>query len=134
VKYLLDTNACIGWLRNNEPKLVARMHIEDPANLVSCSIVVGELLYGAERSGPAYQAANLLRVRELRSRLHSLSFDDQAAEQYGRVRAILAGTGQLVGPNDLMIAAIALSHGLTLVTHNTSEFSRIPGLVIEDWQ
>jgi tRNA(fMet)-specific endonuclease VapC len=64
----------------------------------------------------------------------SESNDDRAAEQYGPIRADLASRGLLIGPNDLMIAAIALANGCTLVTHNTAEFSRVPGLTLEDWQ
>ncbi len=61
-------------------------------------------------------------------------FDDSAADVYGRIRAQLETFGTPIGPNDLMIAATALSGGLILVTHNTSEFSRVPGLLFEDWQ
>jgi tRNA(fMet)-specific endonuclease VapC len=64
----------------------------------------------------------------------SVPFDDRAAEVYGPIRVDLAARGQLIGPHDLMIAAIALTNGLTLVTHNTVEFSRVPGLMIDDWQ
>jgi tRNA(fMet)-specific endonuclease VapC len=66
--------------------------------------------------------------------LASLSFDDLAAEVYGRVRAYLAQQGQLIGPNDLLIAATALAYGATLVTHNTREFGRVPRRQIEDWE
>ena len=64
----------------------------------------------------------------------SLPFDDPAAAVYGRVRHELETGGHVIGPNDLMIAAIALVHNLTLVTHNTGEFTRITGLQIADWQ
>ena len=64
----------------------------------------------------------------------SLPFDDRAAEEYGKVRSHLAVLGTPIGPNDLMIAAIALANHMTLVTHNTAEFSRVPGLTLEDWQ
>ena len=64
----------------------------------------------------------------------SLPFDDQAASIYGQIRADLAGKGLSIGPNDLMIAAIALAKGVTLVTHNTREFNRVAGLSIEDWE
>ena len=60
--------------------------------------------------------------------------DDRAAEEYGKVRALLAALGTPIGPNDLLIAAIALANQMTLVTHNTAEFSRVPGLALEDWQ
>ena len=96
--------------------------------------MLGELWYGAFRSGPANKAANDALIAQLRARHVSLPFEDAAAEQYAALRANLATAGQLIGPNDLLIAAIALANGLTLVTHNTAEFGRVPGLVIEDWQ
>jgi tRNA(fMet)-specific endonuclease VapC len=132
--YLLDSNACIGWLRQNQPKLVARIKQEQPTDIVICSVVVGELIYGAERAATAHRANNRMRVEQLRRQFVSLPFDDSSAEEYGRVRAHLAFLGTPIGPNDLMIAAIALANGLTLVTNNTSEFGRVPALAIEDWQ
>jgi tRNA(fMet)-specific endonuclease VapC len=134
VSYLLDSNAWIGWLRNSQPKLVARIAQEDPADLRLCSVVLGELLYGAERASPAYRASNLQAVTLIRARFVSLPFDDSAAEEYGKLRAHLAAAGQPIGPTDMMIAAIALANGLTVVTHNTAEFGRVPGLAVEDWQ
>jgi len=132
--YLLDSNACIGWLRNSQAKLVARIKQERPTDIVICAVVVGELIYGAERAAPAHQDNNRLRVQQLRQQFVSISFDDSAAEEYGKARAHLANLGTPIGPNDLMIAAIALANRLTLVTHNTVEFSRVPGLSVEDWQ
>jgi tRNA(fMet)-specific endonuclease VapC len=132
--YLLGSNVCIGWLRQNQPKLVARIKQEQPTNVVICSVVLGELIYGAERSATAHRANNRMRVTQLRQQFVSVPFDDSAAEEYGRLRAHLAVLGTLIGPNDLMIAAIALANRLTLVTHNTSEFSRVPVLAIDDWQ
>ena len=64
----------------------------------------------------------------------TLAYDDRAAAEYAKVRADLAAKGTPIGPNDLMIAAIALANALILVTHNTSEFSRVVGLTLEDWQ
>ena len=64
----------------------------------------------------------------------SLPFDDSCVHTYGRVRAQLEEAGAPIGPNDLMIAAIAVTHALTLVTHNTREFARIPGLSLTDWE
>ena len=63
-----------------------------------------------------------------------MPFDDSAAQQYGWIRAELQQAGQMIGPNDLMIASIARSHDLTLVTHNLSEFQRVLGLRLEDWE
>ena len=133
MKYLLDTNTCIGWLRTSQPNIVARIKKELPADMVLCSVVVAELIYGVEHAPPAYQANNRLRVAQLRQQFVSVPFDDAAAEHYGRIRAQLASSGNLIGPNDLMIASIALSRGLIVVTHNISEFSRVSGLIIEDW-
>ena len=75
-----------------------------------------------------------MRVEQLRQQFLSLPFDDAAAEHYGRIRADLTARGLTIGGNDMLIAATALANGCTLVTHNTAEFSRVPGLVIEDWQ
>ena len=132
--YLMDSNACIGWLRQNEPKLMARIAQQPPGNIVLCSVVVGELCFGAERSGAKHRTSNLLRLQQLRLRFSSIPFNDSAAEEYGRLPAHLTRLGQIIGSNDLQIAAIALVNGFTLVTHNTKEFSRLPGLLLEDWQ
>lgn len=134
MKYLLDTNTCIGWLRLNQPRVVALIQQTNPTDIVLCSVVLAELNYGAEYAAPAHQAGNRLKVEQLQKQFVSYPFDDAAAEHYGRVRAHLSRLGTPIGPNDLMIAAIALAQGLTLVTHNTSEFIRVPGLMLEDWQ
>ena len=91
-----------------------------------------ELIAGALRSDRADQ--NLLLVEELLGDFDSFPLDDAAADQAGRARIMLERTGKTIGPNDLLIAGIALSNNLSLVTHNTAEFSRIPGLKIEDWE
>ena len=132
--FLLDSNAWIGWLRQKHPKLLARIKQEDPANIMLCSVVLVELIYGAENSGPAHRVGNLQKIEQLRLQYVSIPFDDHAAEEYGKIRAVLAASGEPIGPNDLLIAAVALANQLTLVTHNTSEFSRVPGLMLEDWQ
>lgn len=134
MKYLLDTNTCIGWLRLSHPKLVMRIKQETPTDLTICSIVVSELMYGVQRALPVHQANNRRKIDQLRLQFISLPFDDAAAEACGIVRAYLASSGTPIGPNDLLIASIALANKLILVSHNTSEFARVPGLVIEDWQ
>ena len=132
--YLLDTNTCIGWLRNNQPQIVARIQAQAQSDIMLCSVVVAELLFGVERSDPAHRPNTALRVEKLRQQFNSLPFDDAAAEQYGRIRADLTTRGLVIGGNDMLIAAIALANGCTLITHNTAEFNRIAGLSIEDWQ
>lgn len=70
----------------------------------------------------------------MRQQFQSIPFDDHAAEHYGSIRAHLANAGTPIGPNDLFIAALARAKDLTLVSNNTAEFSRVPGLKLEDWQ
>lgn len=135
MNYLLDTNTWIDHLRYGpNSKVTSKLARGVPGSIYLCSVVLGELLVGAYRSGPTHQAANLALIASLRQQFLSLSFDDPAAAEYGKIRAQLAGMGKLIGPNDLLIAAIALAHGLTLVTHNTKEFHRVPSLTVEDWQ
>jgi tRNA(fMet)-specific endonuclease VapC len=132
--HLLDSNAWIHYLRQSHAGLVARLKSHSAADIALCSVVLAELYFGAHRSGAAKQQANFQLVRNLRNLFGSLPFDDGAAEIHGQLRAKLAAAGTPIGPNDLMIASIALTNGLTLVTHNTSEFSRVPALQLEDWQ
>ena len=135
MSHLLDTNSFIDHLRRGPASNVtARLAAAPPGSVYLCSVVLAELHYEALHSGPAHQAANLALLAKLRSQFVSLPFDDRAAEEYGKVREQLATLGTPIGPNDLLIAAIALANHLTLVTHNTAEFSRVPGLVLEDWQ
>jgi tRNA(fMet)-specific endonuclease VapC len=135
VTYLLDTNSVIDHLRRGPASKVTHGFLAaPPGSVYLCSVVLAELFYGAMHSGPSHRAANLALIARLRQQFASLPFDDRAAEKYGEVRAHLAALGTPIGPNDLMIAAIALVNQLTLVTHNTTEFSRVPGLTLEDWQ
>ncbi len=135
MSHLLDTNAFVDHLRRGpRSNVTARLLAAPPGSVYLCSIFLGELIYGAVRSGPAHEAANRTLIAGLRATFATVPFDDAAAEVYGQLRALLATSGQMIGPNDLMIAAVALATGMTLVTHNISEFGRIPELVIEDWQ
>ena len=132
MKFLLDTNAWIGFLRAKDSGLVDRIRRTAPSEIALCSVVIGELVYGAIRS--QREAHNLGLIANLRQKFQSLPFDDRAGEIYGRLRAQLAAVGTPIGPNDLLIAAIALANGLTVVTHNVTEFRRIPLLSVIDWQ
>jgi tRNA(fMet)-specific endonuclease VapC len=102
-----------------------------PAEIALCSVVKAELLFGAYRSGRV--EANLQRLKIFFEPLQNLLFDDECADHYARIRADLHTRGQLIGGNDMLIAAIARAHNATLVTHNTGEFSRVVGLRLEDW-
>ncbi|MGO9917109.1 MAG: PIN domain-containing protein [Isosphaeraceae bacterium] len=132
--YLPDTNAWISYLRQKNAALVQRFLNTDPVDFRLCSVVLGELLYGVHHGPRSYQAHNMSLLVQVRQRFASLPFDDFAAQEYGKLRADLAAQGAVIGPNDLMIAAVALADGLILITHNTAEFGRVPGLTVEDWQ
>lgn len=131
--YLLDTNICIEYLRHgNTSPVCAKLAAVLDSDVVICTVVLAELRYGALRSHDP--SKNLADVRNFVVRHSSLDFDIASAEECARIRADLAAKGTPIGPYDLMIAAIALAHGLTLVTHNAAEFSRVVGLSLEDWQ
>jgi tRNA(fMet)-specific endonuclease VapC len=133
VKYLLDSNTCVSFLRHGSGSPVAaRLAGVSAGDVVLCSVVLGELLFGALRSQLA--AKNIAHVQTFAVGFGSLPFDDRAAREYANVRADLANKGTPIGPNDLMIAAIALTGGLILIAHNTVEFSRVVGLALDDWQ
>lgn len=130
--YLLDTNACIRVLNGSSVPLIASLRSHAPSEIRVSSVTRAELLYGARRS--ARVAENLRLLTSFFAPLVSLPLDDRCAEEYGALRATLAAAGRPIGPNDLLIAATALAHDLTLVTHNLREFSRVAGLKVEDWE
>ena len=130
--FLLDTNACIRILNGSSPPLVSRLREHDPGDIRLCSIVKGELYYGARRSSRVED--NLRLLEAFFEPLLCLSFDDLCAEHYGLIRGDLEAAGHPIGPNDLMIAATARAHDLVLVTHNTREFGRVVGLRMQDWE
>lgn len=131
MRYLFDTDTCIAFLRGRNLLLRQRMAAVSDTDIVVPAPVRGELYYGAARShdpGKARQQVDVFLARFV-----SLPFDDAAADAYGRIRADLASQGAMIGPNDLLIASIASAQGLVLVTHNTREFQRVAGLVVDDW-
>lgn len=129
--WLLDTNVWIHYLKDDSPPIRARIASTDEDDLQVCSVVKAELLHGALRYRVPARRRTL--IYETLEPYVSLPFDDIAAEYYGRIRFDLERQGQVIGPNDLLIAAICLAHDCTLVTSNTAEFSRVPGLKCEDW-
>ena len=131
--HLLDTNTCVDHLRQPASSPVTARLVAAPAgSVVLCSVVLAELLYGARRSAHPHQT--IAKVQAFCAPFVSLPFDDAAADHYGEIRAHLSSLGTPIGPNDLLIAAIARCHNLILVTHNATEFSRVPNLRLEDWQ
>lgn len=131
MRYLLDTNTCVEVLRDGNPGVVTTFQSYPPAEMVVASIVRAELMYGALRSQQPTHNQQL--VVDFAAPLGIVFFDNDAADAYGRIRADLERAGRPVGPNDTLVAAIALSRDLIVVTHNLSEFSRVDGLKVEDW-
>jgi tRNA(fMet)-specific endonuclease VapC len=127
---LLDTNICIGLLKGHAA-WADRLRRISPREVAVCSVVVGELLYGARKSHRV--AENIGTLRRFLAPLRSLPFDDRAAEEYGSIRAELERTGAPIGSNDLMIASIARAHDCILVSRDSRSFSRILGLRWETW-
>ena len=132
MRRLLDTNACVDYLTGRYPRVVARIQGSSPEDLCVTSVVVAELRYGADHS--ARRRTNHARIDALLDEIECLDFDLRAAAAYGRVRARLEAAGTPIGPNDMLIAAHALSRGLSVVTDNVGEFGRVKGLKVENWR
>lgn len=131
-KWLLDTNVVIRLLNGMSSELARRVREVPVEDLCICSIVKAELEYGAAKSRDPDMSRKLQFA--FTGRLLSLPFDDAAAAVAGRLRADLAKRGTPIGLHDLQIAAIAIAHDVVLVSHNTHEFQRVPGLQLEDWE
>ena len=130
--YLLDTNAWSKYLGKRPSPVKDRVRAAGLDQLQVSTIVMAELLYGAHH-GPNRET-NLALLGRVFSTVAPVVFDSAAAEHAGRIRAGLAAAGVPIGPNDLLIAATAIAHGMVLITHNTGEFLRVPGLIVEDWE
>jgi tRNA(fMet)-specific endonuclease VapC len=127
---LLDTNACINYLNYPQARVAAAIRSVPSREIAVCSVVKGEMFFGSRKSkNPAKNLGTQLRFLE---QFESLPFDD--GDAYANIRADLTAKGTIIGPYDLQIAAIAIANDLTLITHNVSEFSRVSGLKIEDWE
>jgi tRNA(fMet)-specific endonuclease VapC len=130
--YLPDTNTCISLLRQKQPQLIARRRSMKVADITLCSIAVYELRHGAESSADPPREHGKLDM--FLAPFSSIAFDDACAAKCAEIRRALERNGEVIGPDDLQIAAIALHHNLTLVAHNTREFGRIPSLRLDDWE
>ena len=130
-RYLLDTNICI-YIRQRKPEeVLRRFRMLRQGEAVLSVITYGELLYGASKS--VQRAAAVERLQELVTLLPALPLPVAAAEAYGTARAALEAKGEMIGNNDLWIAAQALALDLTLITNNEKEFRRVRGLKIQNW-
>ncbi len=115
----------------NRPVKVRDAFKKHSGQMAISAVTLGELVYGAEKS--AQPERNLADIEGLAARLEVLPFDTPAATHFGQLRAELARIGKPIGPYDQMIAGHARSRGLILVTNNTNEFERVPGLRIDNW-
>ena len=131
MKYMLDTNICIGLIRNKPQSLIARLTACTPGEVGISVITIAELAHGAQKSNKVQE--NVSALEQFLYPLEVADFDQRASAAYGLVRAFLERKGKIIGSMDLLIGAHALSQDAILVTNNTSEFKRIPNLNIEDW-
>jgi tRNA(fMet)-specific endonuclease VapC len=129
-RYLLDTDTCIHALKTYDKVLIAKLTSHE-GEIATSAVVLHELYYGAQ--GYSDPQKRLFLIDELMKRLKVLPFDRSVAELAGPLRHKLRKKGQSIGPYDLQIGATALAHGLTLVTGNKREFSRLSGLKLENW-
>ncbi|MCX7198841.1 MAG: type II toxin-antitoxin system VapC family toxin [Proteobacteria bacterium] len=128
--WMLDTNTLSDLIRNPREALVQRLSSMEPDAVATSIVVACELRFGARRKG---SDALTSRVEQLLGALTVLPFDEPADQHYADIRAALERAGTPIGNHDLFIAAHARSRGMTLVTHNTREFERVPELSVEDW-
>lgn len=131
IRYLLDTNICIYVAKEHPLAVRARFDKHTLHDLVMSTITLGELRFGAEKSQACERS--LATIERLTQVIPVCALPLAAAEYYGKIRAILQKQGQPIGNNDLWLAAHALAEGWTLVSNNTREFVRVPGLKLENW-
>jgi tRNA(fMet)-specific endonuclease VapC len=129
-RYLLDTNILSDNIRNPRGPAARRARQVCNAQICTSIIVAAELRYGVAKAGSRRLST---RVAETLDGLEVLPLKPPVDEVYAQLRVLLERRGRLVGPNDLLIAAQALSLGLVVVTDNEREFSRVPGLKVENW-
>jgi tRNA(fMet)-specific endonuclease VapC len=129
--YLLDTNIVI-YIRQKRPEDLLRRFQKLREGEAAISVITyGELMYGAQKSGQ--RAAAMERLQEVVLLLPALPLPETAAASYGKIRAELEAKGEMIGNNDLWIAAHALAADLVLVTNDEKEFRRVRGLKMQNW-
>lgn len=131
MKYFLDTNICIYFLKGMYPSIRHAIQRLEPESIKIPAIVKAELLYGAEKSNIK---------KEINTKIHAflqpyeiIPFDNESSAHYANIRYSLENKGHVIGPNDLVVASTVCAHGGVLVTNNTKEFKRVPQLQLENW-
>lgn len=130
MRYLLDTNIFIAAMKGAE-KVRDKLIVVPLSDLLLSPIVLGELQLGVEKS--QHRQKNAARLAHLVEGIQLAALDAESSRQYGEIRAELERMGAPIGANDYWIAAQGRAHGAVVVTDNTGEFSRVPGLAIENW-
>ncbi len=130
MRYLLDTDICIYAINERPASVLRSLEAHEGDGLGISAVTAGELYFGVARTR---SERNLRALSKFLSALEIAPFDEAAAEVFGSLRAWLASQGKPIGPFDMQIAAHAQALGVTLVTNNTREFARVPGLRIENW-
>ena len=131
MKYMLDTNICIGIIRQSPSKLIQRLISYTLGDVGVSSITVAELAHGAQKSNQTQK--NMAALEQFLLPLEIADFDQRASVIYGGIRAKLEQEGNIIGAMDMLIGAHAFSLNATLVTNNISEFQRIPNLKLDNW-
>jgi tRNA(fMet)-specific endonuclease VapC len=131
MRFMLDTDSCIALIKRKPAKALRRILALAPGEAGISAVTLAELWFGVAKS--AQKERNSQALDEFLLPLEIADFDAEAAASYGKVRAALEAAGTPIGPLDTQIGAHALSLDAVLVTHNTREFRRIPGLAVEDW-
>ena len=129
--YLLDTNICIYAIKGMYPKIAEKLLSIHPDEIKVSAVTVMELEYGASKSKWGERSRAVMQA--FLASFEIIPFSERDAECCGLIRAKLALSGTPIGAYDIMIAAQGFTNNLTVITHNVSEFSRVPGLSVEDW-
>lgn len=131
MKYMLDTNICIFAIREKSPDIAEKILEAAGEGICISSITLAELIYGVQKS--RFRDQNTKALIRFMTPISVLNFNQDAADEYGRIRVDLESRGTPIGPLDSLIAAHAVAEDLVLVTHNTKEFRRVDGLKVENW-
>lgn len=131
MRYLLDTNICIYLIKRRPPQVLARFQHCAVGDIGLSAVTLAELQYGVAKS--QFPARNQQALEAFTLPLEVVPFDAAVATAYGPIRTVLERQGTPIGAMDLLIAAHALSLGVTLVTNNPREFGRVSGLQVENW-
>ena len=131
MKYMLDTNIVIYVIKHKPESVLQKFQSLEPSDFCISSITLAEIEYGISKSSKPEK--NQLALASFLSNIAVLPFEDDAAVEYGDIRSGLEKKGTTIGPNDMLIAAHARALDLTVVTNNTKEFARVPGLKLDSW-